>query len=52
MEFFKRIATGRASCRICNEKIKKGMIEIVFQSYNIVRHCHKSCIDKLKITEK
>ena len=51
-------ATGRATCRICRQKIKKGMVEIVWYGYHMERHLilvcrcsfyHRICVSKLKV---
>jgi len=55
-----RIATGRAKCRICGEKIVKGDDDVQFAhsftdggSYNswtaVDCHAHKKCVPDLKI---
>lgn len=43
MSIDKRIATGRAKCKACLERIAKGRVEIVFRGWT-TEHYHYGCI--------
>lgn len=37
-------ATGRASCRLCREKIKKNNIQVLFYGYRVQHNYHANCL--------
>ena len=51
MGLYCKTATGRAKCRICEKRIAKGSIDLVFWGYG-GEHYHKSCVAKLGVEDK
>jgi len=47
---YKKLSTGRATCKICGKLIKEG-IDVVFSAYKIERHYHEKCIRDLILEE-